>query len=111
MTAESNFSELQRAGGAGHLPICQMGKTPMQPTRYVRNKATMSWNHYLNNFSLRNNRMQAMQTEAMARYVPTGTISQTLPRGKMILTKLCDGGATEAGVLRPAQVMMRLPKL
>jgi len=87
-----------RCGAAGHVPVCQLGKTTLYPTRFVRGKATMRWKHFLNNFSGRNNKMQATQTEAMARYVEHPFREKRLPEGKGILTRLCDGATPQKRV-------------
>ena len=71
-----------RDSGAGMMPICHLGASPLYPTRYIRGKATASWRHYLNNFSGRNNRLRELQTESMTVWADPGVRERTLPRGK-----------------------------
>jgi hypothetical protein len=85
-------------GEAGKMPICHLGTSLLYPTRYVRGKATMSWKHYLNNASGRGNRMRETVSEARDRFPDPGVREKRLPRGKAILTKLCDGAAPQKRV-------------
>ena len=85
-------------GEAGKMPLCHLGTSTLYPTRYVRGKATMSWKHYLNNASGRGNRLTETVSEMKGRFIDPGETEQRLPRGKTILTKLCDGATPQKRV-------------